>query len=199
MGKGPGLGMLGGALAGLGGGLLYNHLKESSDVNSVAMDYLDDIMQKHEARNAVYDAKIKSIEARMANPEGAVGRMVERMPTAAKWGIGLSLGGLGIYGLARLLHPENYKAASLHGLLWKEARPSFMAEPPEPEVVPTAWAKHLSFKPNAYAATQIGRNPFEQPQMSEALHVPGATRMLKSPGLLSKLQQGATMVAKRRL
>jgi len=118
MGKGPGLGMLGGAAAGLGAGLLYNHLKESSP----------------------------------------------------------------------------------HGLLWKEARPAFMAEPPASQEIPTAWRSHLSFKPNAYAPTQVGRNPFEGPRMSEALHAaPGAARMLKSPGLLSKLQQGATMVARHRV
>jgi len=118
MGKGPGLGMLGGAAAGLGAGLLYNQLKESS----------------------------------------------------------------------------------LRGLLWKEARPSFMAPPPESQEIPTAWRGHLSFRQQAYAPTQVGRNPFEGPQMSEALHAaPGATGIAKRPGLLSKLQQGATMVAKRRL
>jgi hypothetical protein len=116
MGKGPGLGMLGGALAGLGGGLLYNHLKESS----------------------------------------------------------------------------------VHGLLWKEARPGYMARPPSSQEIPDAW-RNFKPRPSAFAATQVGPSPFEQTRMLEAPHAaPGATAMAKRPGLLSKLQQGATMVAKRR-
>ena len=123
MGKGPGLGMLGGALAGLGGGLLYNHLKESS----------------------------------------------------------------------------------LRGLLWKEARPSFMAPPPESQEIPTAWRNHLSFKhqPSAFAATQVGASPFEQTRMSEApmAHTVAARMGRPAPqaaeGLLSKLRNaGATTVGK---
>lgn len=172
LGKGPGLGTLGGAALGLGGGLLYNNYfgKESSELK----------------RN--------------------VGRG-RSLPTSAKWGIGLGLGGLGLYGLARALRPENYRGEPEFGFHQKQA---FRAPPPKPDVVPSAWNNHIfmgSHGSGAYGATQLAESPYGHTQISEGPHARMAVMNTARPGaqpaagLLSKMRNvGAaamTVVGKR--
>lgn len=195
MGKGPGLGMLGGALAGLGGGLLYNHLKESADVSFDEVQALNNKFQALEAESKSIGAGLNAVKSQVTP-----GNWFSRLSTPKTILLGGGIGALGTGALMGAMHLLGNKEASLRGLLWKEARPAFMAPPPASQEIPTAWRGHLSFKqqrPSAYAATQVGPSPFEQTRMTEA---PMARTMAaKTPGLLSKLHQGATMVARRRL
>ena len=221
LGKGPGLGTLGGAALGLGGGLLYNNYfgKESSDQLEESLNVLN---AKHQAwksgmgpalADADFLAPLEQLKARSAVQDAelaALKRNVGRgrsLPTSAKWGIGLSLGGLGLYGLARALRPENYRSEPEFGFHQKQA---FRAPPPKPDVVPSAWNNHIfmgSHGSGAYGATQLAESPYGHTQISEGPHARMAAMNTARPGaqpaagLLSKVRNvGAaamTVVGKR--